>query len=82
MEIKVLGAGCARCAKLHEDAKKAAAQAGLGVEVAYVTDIEEVLKHDVLLTPALVVDGVVRSAGRVPGIPEMVGWFTEAARKG
>ena len=81
MEIRVLGAGCARCRKLHEDARKAVEQAGLGVEVEYVDDITEIIRHDVLMTPALVIDGEVKAAGRVPGIPEMVAWITDAAGK-
>ncbi len=81
MEIKVLGAGCARCKKLHEDAKKAVNEAGLNVEVQYVSDIIEIMKYDVLMTPALVLDGEVKAAGRVPAIPEMVTWFVNAAAK-
>jgi len=79
MEIKVLGAGCARCKKLHEDAKKAMAQAGMNVEVHYVSEIEEIIKYDVLMTPAIVINGEVKAAGRVPTIPEMVAWFVNAA---
>jgi len=81
MEIKVLGAGCARCKRLHEDAKKAVAQAGLDVEVQYVSEIEEIIRYNVLMTPVLVIDGEVKAAGRVPAIPEMVTWFTNAAVK-
>lgn len=79
MEIRVLGAGCARCKKLHEDARKAVEQAGLGVAVEYVSDIAEILKYDVLMTPALVINGEVKAAGRVPSIPEMVTWIMNAA---
>jgi len=78
MEIKVLGAGCARCKKLHEDAKKAVAQAGLVTEVQYVSEITEIMKYDVLMTPALVINGQVKAAGRVPTIPEMITWLMNA----
>lgn len=81
MEIKVLGAGCARCRKLHGDARMAVVQAGLDEEVQYVDDIAEVVKYDVLMTPALVIDGEVKAAGRVPSIPEMVTWLVNAAAK-
>jgi small redox-active disulfide protein 2 len=79
MEVKVLGGGCARCRKLLEDASKAVEQAGLDVAVEYVGDIAEVLKYDVLMTPALVIDGEVKAAGRVPAIAEMVAWLAIAA---
>jgi small redox-active disulfide protein 2 len=82
MEIKVLGGGCARCKKLHDDAQKAVEQAGLGLTVEYVGDITEILKYDVLMTPALVIDGQVKAAGRVPALSEMVAWINEAAREG
>jgi small redox-active disulfide protein 2 len=81
MEIKVLGGGCARCKKLHEDARKAVEQAGLDVAVEYVGDITQIMKYDVLMTPALVIDGQVKAAGRVPSIEEMVTWLTAAAGK-
>lgn len=82
MEVKVLGAGCARCRKLHEEAQKAVEQAGLGIVVEYVDDMAEILKYDVLMTPALVIDGEVKAAGRVPGIPEMAAWLRDAAARG
>ena len=81
MEIKVLGGGCARCKALLEDARKAAVQAGVGGEVQYVGDLTEILKYDVLMTPALVIDGEVKAAGRVPGIAQMAAWIRDAARK-
>ena len=79
MEIKVLGAGCARCKSLYEDVGKALAAAGLDADVEYVRDITEIIKYDVLLTPALVINGEVKATGRLPAIPEMVTWFKAAA---
>jgi small redox-active disulfide protein 2 len=79
VEVKVLGAGCARCKTLFEDAKKAMELAGLGAAVEYVSDITVIMNYDVLMTPALVINGEVKAAGRVPSITEMVTWFTNAA---
>lgn len=79
MEIKVLGGGCARCKELHEDAKRAVAEAGLAIEVIYVTDIAEVVKYDLVATLAIVINGSVKAAGRTPTVPEMVAWFSAAA---
>ncbi len=79
MEIKVLGGGCARCKRLVEDARQAVAQAGADAEVAYVSDMSEILQYDIPSTPAIVIDGQVKAAGRLPGIPEIVAWIREAA---
>jgi small redox-active disulfide protein 2 len=65
MRIQVLGTGCAKCKQLTASAEKAVAELGLGVAVEKVEDIREIMKFKVMSTPALVVDGQVRSTGKV-----------------
>ncbi len=65
MKIQVLGTGCAKCKQLTANAEKAVADLGLGIPVEKVEDIREIMKFKVMTTPALVVDGAVRSAGKV-----------------
>ena len=65
MKIQVLGTGCAKCRQLTANAEKAVAELGLGVPVEKVEDLREIVKFRVMSTPALVVDGQVRSAGRL-----------------
>ncbi len=65
MKIQVLGTGCAKCKQLTANAEKAVADLGLGIPVEKVEDIREIMKFKVMSTPALVVDGAVRSAGKV-----------------
>jgi small redox-active disulfide protein 2 len=65
MKIQVLGTGCAKCKQLTASAEKAVAELGLGVAVEKVEDIREIMKFKVMSTPALVVDGLVRSTGKV-----------------
>jgi small redox-active disulfide protein 2 len=65
MKIQVLGTGCAKCKQLTANAEKAVAELGLGVAVEKVEDLREIMKLRVLSTPALVVDGAVKSPGRV-----------------
>lgn len=65
-KIQVLGAGCYRCDKLAENAAAAAKALGLEYELVRVTDIPEIVKFGVLRLPALVVDGTVKVAGKVP----------------
>ncbi len=75
MKIEVLGMGCAKCASLYETAKLAAAELGLEAEIVKVEDIKEIMKYAVMSTPALVVDGTVKVAGRVPGKDEIKGFL-------
>ncbi len=65
MIIKVLGSGCSKCKKLEEQAVKAVAEAGIDAKVEKVTEIAEIMKYGVMMTPALVVDEEVVSVGRV-----------------
>ncbi len=65
MKIQVLGPGGSRCKQLAANAEKAVAELGLGASVEKVEDVREILKYRVLSTPALVVDGAVKSLGRV-----------------
>ena len=70
-KLQILGTGCPTCNKLAEMTKQAATELGLDFELEKVTQIDRILSFDVPGTPALVVDGVVRSAGRLPSMPEL-----------
>ena len=65
MKIQVLGPGCERCKTLTANAEKAVQELGIGATVEKVEDVREIMKLRILATPALVVDGQVKSAGRV-----------------
>ncbi len=65
MRIQVLGTGCAKCKQLTANAEKAVAELGVQATVEKVEDLREIMKFRVLSTPALVVDGSVKSLGRV-----------------
>jgi len=65
MKIQVLGPGCAKCKQLAANAEKAVAELGVEATVEKVEDVREIMKFRVLSTPALVVDGTVKSLGRV-----------------
>lgn len=79
MNIKVLGPGCAKCKMLYAEAQKAVAASGVGVELEKVEKIEEIMNYGVMVTPALVVDGQVKAAGRIPRTAEIVSWIMTAA---
>lgn len=63
MIIKVLGSGCAKCRKLEENARLAAA--GMDAVVQKISDINQITNYGVMLTPALVIDEKVVSTGKV-----------------
>jgi small redox-active disulfide protein 2 len=71
MKIAVLGTGCAKCTKLYDTAREAVAALGLDAEVQKVSDIQQILAYGVMITPALVVDGQVKLAGKVPTVDEL-----------
>jgi small redox-active disulfide protein 2 len=77
VKILVLGTGCPKCEKLAEHVRQAVEKAGIAdAEVEKVTDIMQIMKYGVMITPALVVDGDVKFMGRVPGVEEIVGILT------
>ena len=69
--IQILGTGCPKCQKLAENAEKAAKSAGLEYTLEKVTDINEIMKFGVMLTPALAVDGEVKLSGKAPSPDEI-----------
>jgi len=71
-KIQVLGTGCPKCKKLAEVAEQAAEQAGIEYELEKVTDINDIMKFGVVITPALAVDGEVKVTGKVPSVAEIV----------
>lgn len=63
--VKILGPGCPKCQKLVHNAEQAVAEMGLECEVEKVSDIMEITSYGVMMTPALVVDGEVKTVGKV-----------------
>jgi len=75
MEIKILGPGCARCEKTAKVVKEVVAETGAEARVEKVTDMMQIAAHGVVSTPAVLVDGVVKSAGKIPKKDEVAGWL-------
>ena len=71
MKIEILGTGCAKCQSLAANAQAAADGLGVDYELVKVTDIVEITSRGVLMTPALVIDGDVRSMGKVLATDEI-----------
>lgn len=66
MEIKVLGPGCAKCRKTYKVVEKVVAENHIDASLDKVEDIVEMMSYNIITTPAVVVDGVVRIKGYVP----------------
>ncbi len=73
IRIQVLGPGCAKCKVLFEHADQAAKELGLEYEIEKVTDISTIMGYGVMTTPALVVNGEIKLAGRVPSAEQLKG---------
>jgi small redox-active disulfide protein 2 len=73
MKIQILGSGCAKCQKLAENAKAAVLEIGIDAEIEKVTDTDRIMDMGVMITPALAVDGVVKSTGKVLDPREIAG---------
>ena len=73
MKIEILGTGCAKCKKLYENAVDAVKLSGKEAEVVKVEEIQKIMAYGVMSTPALVVDGVVKSAGKLVSPQEIIG---------
>ena len=65
MKIEILGTGCPKCKKLDQNAREAVKELGIEAEIVKVTKINEIMNYGVMVTPALTVDGEVKSAGKI-----------------
>lgn len=71
MEIKVLGTGCPKCKTLEKNTREAVAELGLDAQISKVEDIVEIMNHGVMMTPALLVDGVIVAKGKLLSVAEI-----------
>jgi small redox-active disulfide protein 2 len=71
MLIQVIGPGCRRCKALHEIVAKAVEETRVDALVEKVEDIQKIMAFEILMTPALAIDGKVKAAGRVPNVEEV-----------
>ena len=76
MKIEILGTGCAKCHKLDELVRETAKDAGVSAEITKVEDIKKIMTYGVMTTPALVIDGEVKVAGKIPAADQIKSWLT------
>ncbi len=70
-QLLILGMGCAKCSKLYEMTEQAAKVLGIPYEINKVSDLKQIMALQVMVTPALVVDGSLKVAGRVPSLDDI-----------
>ncbi len=75
-KIQILGTGCAKCTQLYQNAELAAKELGIAYEIEKITQINDIMKFGVMITPALAIDGKVKSVGKVLTLVEMKNYLT------
>ncbi|MGI6406729.1 MAG: thioredoxin family protein [Syntrophaceticus sp.] len=75
MKIEILGTGCAKCNKLEELVRETVGELGVDAEIIKITDLNEILEYDIMMTPGLVVDGEIVCSGRLPKKDEILRWL-------
>lgn len=71
MKIKIFGTGCPKCKQLEANTKKALEETGKKAEIEKVTDINKIIEAGVIATPALSIDGEIKSAGKIASVEEI-----------
>ncbi|NSW85001.1 MAG: TM0996/MTH895 family glutaredoxin-like protein [Syntrophobacteraceae bacterium] len=79
MEVKVLGPGCPKCHETEKVVREAVEESGVDAKVEKVTNILDIAGYGVFGTPAVVVNGEVKSVGKIPKKEEVVSWIRSAS---
>ncbi len=77
MKIEILGTGCPKCKKLTELTEEAANELSVSAEIIKIADINKIIDYGVMMTPALVIDGDVKVAGKIPEKEGIKKWIEE-----
>ena len=75
MEIKVLGPGCAKCQQTEKIVREAVAETGSDAQIEKITDVMKIAGYGVFGTPAVVIDGQVKSVGKIPTKQDVKSWI-------
>jgi small redox-active disulfide protein 2 len=78
IQIKVLGPGCVQCDRMEKDLMQVMSETGIVADIEHVRDIKEIGRYGVLGTPALLINGQVKSVGKVPMKSKIIEWLKEA----
>lgn len=77
VEVRVLGTGCPKCQELERMCFNVAAENNIDADIQKITDLNEIISYGVLQTPGLVINGKVKSAGKLPTKATLLHWMIE-----
>ena len=75
LSVKVLGSGCKKCKTLEQKVRDLATQNNIDVEFTKVTEIEDIMKYGIMMTPGLVINDKVKSFGIIPKDEQIINWL-------
>jgi len=75
--VKVLGSGCSKCKVLEQRLQALKTEHGLEFDLVKITDLNEIISYGIMMTPGLVINGVVKSVGTVPKDSQLLQWIKE-----
>ena len=78
MMIKILGSGCAKCQRLEQLTREAAAELGIDAQFDHVREMDKIMAYPIMTTPALVINEEVKVSGRMPSKDEIASWLRVA----
>jgi small redox-active disulfide protein 2 len=78
MKIQILGTGCPKCRKTYENAEQAIGELGIPADLEKVESIKDIMSFDVMVTPAVAIDGKVKVSGRVPSVDDIKAYISES----
>jgi len=78
MKIEVLGTGCPKCQATVRNVEQAGKELGIQAEVVKVEALSEITAREVMVTPALAIDGKIKCSGRIPTVEEIKSWLERA----
>jgi small redox-active disulfide protein 2 len=81
LEIKVLGPGCVQCDRLEQELMQVMAETGITADIEHIRDIKEIGRYGVMGTPALLINGKVKSVGKVPPKNKLKEWLKETQKQ-
>jgi small redox-active disulfide protein 2 len=77
MEIRILGPGCPRCDEVEKRSIKALAELNVAADVQKITDLKKITEYKIMGTPGLIINGKIKSSGRIPSMDEIKNWIQE-----
>ena len=75
MKIEILGTGCPKCQELEQLARKAVNEKGINAEIVKIDKMEDIIEFGIMTTPAIVINGEIKAAGRIVTIDEIKAWI-------